>query len=223
MCGRYTLVIEKDELAERFGCPTVVPVLTPRYNIAPTQMVPVVMADKGCNRMSMMKWGLVPFWAKDQSLGSKMINARLESVAEKPAFKYALRQRRCLVPADGYYEWQKTAEGKRPLRIVLPHRELFSFAGLWERWNSPAGHTLYSFTILTTAPAPSVAAIHYRMPLILPREQEDYWLRGLPPQVHDLESYLASLNPVQELKAYPVSDRVNSPAWDDSQCISPLL
>lgn len=217
MCGRYTLTIEMDELAERFGCPTVVPVLSPRYNIAPTQTVPVVVAANSYNRMTMMKWGLIPFWAKDPSMSSKMINARLESVAEKPAFKYALKQRRCLVPADGYYEWQKTANGKIPMRIVLRERQLFSFAGLWEKWNSPDGE-VFSFTILTTTPAPSVAAIHHRMPLILSREQEDYWLRGLSnPQ--KLESYLAALNPIQELTAYPVSKLINSPTCDNPQCI----
>ncbi|HEX3011677.1 MAG TPA: SOS response-associated peptidase [Syntrophomonadaceae bacterium] len=221
MCGRYTLAVEKDELAERFGCPTVIPVLSPRYNIAPTQTVPVVVADNDYNRMTMMKWGLIPFWAKDPSMGSRMINARLESAAVKPAFKYALRQRRCLIPADGYYEWQKTSDGKRPFHIILPHQELFSFAGLWEKWNSPAGDTVCSFTILTTAPSPSVAAIHHRMPVILPREQENYWLRGLPDSC-ELESYLAGLNPVHQLIAYQVSNRVNSPAFDDPQCIYPV-
>lgn len=222
MCGRYTLTVEMDELAERFGCPAVVPVSTPRYNIAPTQMVPVVVADSRRNRITMMKWGLIPFWAKEPGMGSKMINARLESVMEKPAFKYALKQRRCLVPADGYYEWQKTAHGKNPLRIVLPDRELFSFAGLWEKWDTPAGDAVFSFTILTTTPAPSVAAIHHRMPLILPREQEDCWLRGLSARPQELESYLTALNPVQELIAYPVSRLVNSPACDDPQCIQPI-
>jgi putative SOS response-associated peptidase YedK len=222
MCGRYTLTVEMDELAERFGCPTVVPALTPRYNIAPTQTAPVIVAENGHNRLVLMRWGLIPFWAKDASIGSKMINARLESIMDKPAFKYALKQRRCLVPADGYYEWQKNAQGKAPLRIVLPQRELFSFAGLWEKWYTAAGHTVFSFTIITTTPAPSVAAIHHRMPVILPREQEDYWLRGLSAPTQEMESYLAALNPLQELTAYPVSTLVNSPACDDPRCIQPV-
>jgi putative SOS response-associated peptidase YedK len=221
MCGRYTLAVEMNELAERFGCPMVEPVFKPRYNVAPAQLMPVVVDNDGRRELQYMRWGLVPFWAKDYSISSRLINARIETVAQKPAFKYALKLRRCIVPADGYYEWQKIGNRKKPVRITLPQGGLFGFAGLWERWNSPDGEAFNTYTILTASPAASVAIIHHRMPLVLDFNQEDYWLNGMAG--NSPEEFLSRLNPVQYLKAYPVSTRVNSPANDDPLCIEPVI
>jgi putative SOS response-associated peptidase YedK len=223
MCGRYTLTVEANELAERFGCPTVVPLTRPRYNIAPSQILPVIVATEGQNQILPMKWGLIPFWAKDAKIGYKMINARVETLAEKPAFKYALKQRRCIVPANGYYEWQATQTGKRPMFITVPDSKLFGFAGLWEQWISPDRTPILSYTIITSNPSNSVANIHDRMPLILNREQEEYWLQGLT--VNDnkqLKTFLSQIRPIQDLVSYQVSTRVNSPKNDDHQCIEPI-
>ncbi len=223
MCGRYTLTVEMDELAERFGCLTVVPDLKPRYNVAPTQLMPIVAAPGGQRHLQMMQWGLVPFWAKDKSIGNKLINARVETLEQKPAFKNSLLQRRCIVPADGYYEWQKTSQGKQAMRIIRPAPNLFGFAGLWEQWRQTDGELLFSYTILTTSPIPSLAHIHDRMPLILDPDQEDYWLHGLRgTSSAEVGSFLSRLKPPEQMSAYPVSNRVNSPKNDDLECIQPI-
>lgn len=224
MCGRYTLAVEMDELAERFGCPKVDQVIKPRYNVAPSQIMPVVVEHSGQPRLQMMHWGLVPFWAKDKSIGNKLINARVETVEEKASFKYAVRGRRCIVPANGYYEWQKTDAGKQPMRIVIPSDKLFGFADLWEQWNSPDGEAFFSYTILTAPPVSSLVHIHHRMPFILRRDQEDYWLNGLRgTNTEGIRSFLNYLQPRQHFGAYPVSSRVNSPRNDDIECIEPAI
>jgi len=140
MCGRFTLTTELKEIAERFAAPLppTAPIAKPRFNIAPTQSV-IVVSDTGQRQLVAMRWGLIPSWAKDESIGNRMINARAETVAEKPAFRGALKKRRCLIPADGFYEWQKQGTQKQPVRIVLRSREPFGFAGLWEHWRSPTG------------------------------------------------------------------------------------
>ena len=222
MCGRYSLVIGMEQLVKRFGIGGVEAELVPRYNVAPTQTMPVVVGQEGSRELRMMQWGLIPFWAKDKSIGSRLINARVETVAEKPAFKYALRQRRCIVPADGYYEWQKISTGKQAMRIVRPDNEPFALAGLWEQWQDPAGDLMFSYTILTTAPTTSVKHIHDRMPLILNPEQEDYWLYGLQgSDSGEVGSFIKNLLSPPELTSYPVSSRVNSPRNDDPLCITP--
>ena len=213
-----------DELAERFGCPKVDQVIKPRYNVAPSQIMPVVVEHSGQPRLQMMHWGLVPFWAKDKSIGNKLINARVETVEEKASFKYAVRGRRCIVPANGYYEWQKTNTGKQPMRIVIPSDKLFGFADLWEQWNSPDGEAFFSYTILTAPPVSSLVHIHHRMPFILRRDQEDYWLNGLRgTNTEGIRSFLNYLQPRQHFGAYPVSSRVNSPRNDDIECIEPAI
>ena len=223
MCGRYTLTITEDELTDICGCPKVVPVQVPRYNIAPSQILPVVIVAEGNKQILPMKWGLIPHWAKDIKIGYKMINARFETLSEKPAFKNTLKQRRCIVPADGYYEWQETPSGKLPMYISVKDQKVFCFAGLWEQWISPNGTPILSYTIITTEPANSVAHIHNRMPLILNREQEEYWLRGLTANDHySIETFLSEIRPAQDLISYKVSTRVNSPKYDDSQCIEPI-
>ncbi len=222
MCGRYSLIIGMEQLVKRFGIGRVENEWVPRYNVAPTQTMPVVIGQDGNRELRMMLWGLIPFWAKDRSIGNRLINARVETVAEKPAFKYALRRRRCLVPADGYYEWQKTNAGKQPMRIVRPDNAPFALAGLWEQWQDPDGELIFSYTILTTAPNVSVKHIHDRMPLILNPEQEDYWLFGLRGTTSvEIDAFLRNLSSPPELTSYPVSNRVNNPRNDDPLCIMP--
>jgi len=224
MCGRYSLIIGMEQLVKRFGIGRVEAELVPRYNVAPTQTMPVVVGQEGGRGLRMMQWGLVPFWAKDKSMGSRLINARVETAAEKPAFKYALRQRRCIVPADGYYEWQKTSTGKQAMRIVRPNNEPFGLAGLWEQWQDPSGVLLFTFTILTTTPINPIKQIHDRMPLVLNPEQEDYWLYGLAGTASgEIGSFIKNLWSPPELTSYPVSNRVNNPRNDDPLCIAPAI
>jgi len=211
MCGRYTLAVEMDELAERFDCPTVEPVMKPRYNVAPSQVMPVVVSSAGQRQLRLMQWGLVPFWAKDRSIGNKLINARLETIEEKPAFKAAYRRRRCLVPATGYYEWQKQEKSKQPFYIHMLDQKLFAFAGLWDEWAEPGGEILHSFTILTTEPLSAIAHLHNRMPYILASDQESLWLQGQNPMAAALK-----------LEAYEISTLVNRPVNDLPDCIKPL-
>ena len=176
MCGRYSLKADIAQLAMRFEFAADEAIHEPAYNIAPTQQVLTVTND-GERRASYMRWGLIPFWAKDAKIGYRMINARGETVAEKPSFRTALRKRRCLILADGFYEWQKLGgKQKRPMRIVLKSGEPFAFAGLWETWKDPEGEMVKSCTIITTAANDFLRPIHDRMPVILPRESESFWL-----------------------------------------------
>ncbi len=176
MCGRFTLTINPDELQQQFGLSEAPPTqLAPRYNIAPTQAVAVI-ANNSDRKLELFQWGLIPSWAKDPKIGSKMINARAETLAEKPSFRTALKRRRCLVVADGFYEWKKTGSGKTPMYIQLKDGQPFGFAGLWEAWQSPDDGLIKTCTIITTTPNALLAEIHYRMPVILPREAYDTWL-----------------------------------------------
>lgn len=212
MCGRFTIFADPDRLAERFQAALPADGLQPRYNAAPTQYLPVILND-GPPAIQLLQWGLVPFWAKDPSIGSRMINARAETLAEKPAFRAALKKRRCLVLADGFYEWQKTPTGKQPMRITLASGEPFAMAGLWETWDAPDGSLLRTFTIVTGEPNELVAAIHNRMPTILLPEHEALWLdNAAEPAIwlDILRSY-----PAERMAAYPVSRRVNHVANDD--------
>lgn len=226
MCGRFTLTKELREVAERFGvhyprgfAGTGV-VDRPRYNIAPTQNV-IVIADDGSRSMKQMKWGLIPSWAKDPAIGNRMINARVETIDEKPSFRTALKKRRCLIPADGFYEWQKLGKVKQPVRIVLKSREPFGFAGLWDSWTSPANEMIQSCTIITTAANELIQPVHDRMPVILNREDEAQWL---DPKLDDPEKLRPLLEPYpsSEMQFYPVSREVNSPGVDKPSNIEPL-
>ena len=181
MCGRYSLIADLGELARRFEFDGDWDAFDKRHNIAPTQEVLTVVGGEK-RRAGFMRWGLVPSWAKDLKVGNRMFNARGETVAERPAFRTALRRRRCLVVADGFYEWQKVAGGKRPMHITLQSGEPFAFAGLWETWRDPSGVVIPSCTIITTTPNELMAPIHDRMPVILPREVESLWL---DPEVQD--------------------------------------
>ena len=218
MCGRYTITADARQLAFRFGAEVPAGGVAARYNAAPTQQLPMIVNAKP-NAIQLLTWGLVPAWAREKTGGTGLINARLETAATRPSFREAWRQRRCLVLADGFYEWQRTARGKAPMRITLKSNEPFAFAGLWEEWRGSGDSALRTFTILTTTPNDLMAPIHKRMPVILRPEQEASWLdtdsdrdwqRALGPYPADL------------MTAYPVSSRVNAPRYDDPSLIEPL-
>jgi putative SOS response-associated peptidase YedK len=221
MCGRFTLFVDPRELMELL--PGIEPPLewTPRYNIAPTQPVAVV-ANNEQNRVEFFRWGLVPSWAKDPGIGSRMINARGETLAEKPSFRTAYRRRRCLVLADGFYEWRKEPgrRTKTPMFIQLKSGKPFGFAGLWESWRSSQDETLLTCTIITTSPNALVADIHNRMPVILDREAYDVWLDPAEQSPDRLDPWLKPF-PAAEMVAYPVSTLVNNPANDEPACVVP--
>ncbi len=221
MCGRYTLRQSPHQIAIRFGVEeTLLPELPPRYNIAPTQPV-VAVTENSPRHLRLFQWGLVPFWAKDPSIGSRMINARAETLAEKPAFKNALTRRRCVIPADGFYEWKKIGSSKQPMYIRRHDGELFGFAGLWEEWISPDGSPLQTCTIITVAPNALMAPIHDRMPAILRPEDEAAWLTLSKKDVPELLGLLRPY-PETEMEAYPVSRQVNAPTVDNAVCVQPL-
>lgn len=224
MCGRYTLTKTPRELAGRFNAKLIAEALKPRFNIAPGQMVPVVIAragdsgaDQPVRELLEMKWGLVPFWAADKKM-KPMINARAETLAEKPTFKKALMMRRCLVLADGFYEWKTTPTGKVPMRVYLKGNDSYAFAGLWDQWTSEDGEVVQTCTIITVPPASSISHIHNRMPAILSREAEDLWLST---SVTDKEKLLELLKPYAdaEIEFHSVSKLVNSSSVDSEDCI----
>src|SRR5437016_4788822 len=190
MCGRFTLSTDIKTVAEKFGVPPTLQA-APRYNVAPTQEVVSILSN-GSAHMEWLQWGLIPSWAKDESIGSKMINARAETLAEKPSFKRLLRSRRCLVVADGFYEWKKEQGSKTPMYIMLKDGSPFAFAGLWDLWRSPDGQEIHSCTIVTTEPNGVVASIHDRMPAILTPDARSIWLDS---DLHDEHALLPLLAP----------------------------
>ncbi len=218
MCGRFTLTVGPLEVAGRFGTVGEPPLFLPRYNAAPGQVLPVIAE----NKLQLMRWGLIPFWAKEPAIGSRMINARSETAAEKPAFKASFRRKRCIIPADGYYEWQKDGKLKMLWRIVLPSRGLFGLAGLWDAWQAPDGNLVHTFTILTAEPVDSVRSIHDRMPVVLQPENEQLWLHHPFNSPADAVFLQSLLKPVAELEAYRVSTLVNSPINEGPECIQPV-
>jgi putative SOS response-associated peptidase YedK len=224
MCGRYTVAVMEKLLKQRFNVEKYEGKHIPRYNIAPSQDNPVVLVNEEGKRIMMpMRWGLIPFWAKDEAIGNKMINARIETVAQKPSFRTPFYKRRCLVPADGYYEWRKPGKpGKRsPFRIVLKSRELFAFAGLWEIWKNQIGDIIQSYTIITTEADDLVGKIHPRMPVVLKPENEDTWI---DPSVKDLQTLMQLLTPYPSdlVEMYQVSPVVGNPKNDLEECIQPV-
>jgi putative SOS response-associated peptidase YedK len=220
MCGRYTLTVPVEILAEEFGVTGPLPEVPPSYNIAPTQEVAAVLADDGERRLEMLRWGLIPSWADDPGIGSRMINARSETVPEKPSFRRAFRERRCLILADGFYEWKRTNDGKQPYYIRMEGGRPFAFAGLWESWRG-GREEIRSCTILTTEANDRVSNIHHRMPVILAPEDHGLWL---DPDVREADPLLPLLTPYPDdvMEAYPVSRFVNRPANDGPRCVEPL-
>lgn len=222
MCGRYVVTTPGEVLAELFELDEK-PHLEPRFNVAPTQEVAIVRrrADGDRREWARVRWGLVPFWAKEKAIGHKLINARGETLAEKPAFRDAFKKRRCLVPADGFYEWQRLDGRKQPWLLRLRGGAPFAFAGLWSTWKDPAdGEPLETCTLVTTTPNELVATVHDRMPVILPWERHADWLT--PDAAPDALATLLVPYPASEMEAYPVSTWVNSPAHDDAKCLEPL-
>jgi len=222
MCGRFTLMIDPADLQEAFPGLTSIPNnLAPRYNIAPTQPIAIII-NTGTYTLGFSVWGLVPSWAKDPSIGSQMINARAETIAIKPAFRSAFRRHRCLIPADGFYEWQKdlASNKKTPFYISLQSRQPFTFAGIWDTWSSPDGSNLQTCCIITTQPNELVAPIHNRMPVILPSTAYQQWLDPLESRAEVLLPLLKPY-PASEMQAYPVSRLVNAAANDSPDCVRP--
>jgi putative SOS response-associated peptidase YedK len=221
MCGRYSITTAPEALRRLFKFLNPPPNLPPRYNAAPTQDLPVVRLDKqGGRELALMRWGLVPYWSKGPGHGYSMINARAETVAGKPSFQGALERRRCLVPADGFFEWRKEGRARLPYYITLRNEDPFAFAGLWERWKSPAGEKLDSFTIIVTDANAAIAPIHDRMPVILDAAGADLWLEGKPEQHDDIVALMKPL-PADAVALRRVSQRVNSPDNDDPACLAP--
>jgi putative SOS response-associated peptidase YedK len=222
MCGRFTLTVSADTIADFFGLAEV-PVLSPRYNVAPTQSVLAVrhISAEAEREAVLLRWGLVPSWAKDARIGNQLLNARCETAAEKPAFRTALRRRRCLIPADGFYEWQRQDGGKQPFCFRMKDDRLFAFAGLWEHWQDPNGDVLETCTILTTEPNDLARPIHDRMPVILPTVSFAEWL---DPRIQDSARVSPLLRPfpAEQMRVYPVSSWVNNPRHEDSRCMAAL-
>ncbi|MEB3829122.1 SOS response-associated peptidase [Phormidium sp. CCY1219] len=221
MCGRFSFYQSPETVAELFQLAHV-PQFPPRYNIAPTQSAPTIRhpRDSSQRQFHLLRWGLIPPWAKDAKMGAKLINARAETVTEKPSFRSAFQHRRCLVLADGFYEWQPQPHGKQPFYFQLKNDRAFAFAGLWERWISPTGEAIASCTILTTQANQLLHPIHPRMPVILPQNAYDRWLTHSTP-VSQLLPLLRPY-PTDELLGYPVTPLVNNPKIDSAECIQSL-
>lgn len=223
MCGRYRLSRRKEILEQYFDNDSLEQEWKPRYNIAPTQLVPVIRQNprKLLREMSLIRWGLIPSWAKDPSIAGKTINARSETAGTRPAFSDSLKSRRCLIPADGFYEWQRTGRAKQPYCSEVREGELFAFAGIWDRWRHPSGNTVESCSILTAQANAVVSAMHDRMPVILGPESYDLWLDR---QMQDLTVASTVLRPydARVMRRHPISTRINQVANDDEGCSQPI-
>ena len=217
MCGRYLLISPVEAMRRFFDVGGLLN-LPPRYNIAPTQDAPVVRLDKeGRRELILMRWGLVPLWAKDLSIGARCINARADSVAEKPAFRDAFERRRCLVPTDGFFEWEKKGKVKQPWRIGPAEDGLMALAGVWERWRAPDGGVVRSYAVVTTEANELVRPLHDRMPVVVPPEGFSDWL-GPETPAERLKEIMRPY-PAERMRAFPVSRRVNDVRNDDPGCI----
>ena len=223
MCGRYRLSRRKQLVEEYFDTESDELEWTPRYNIAPSQPVPVIRQNPKEPRreLSLMRWGLIPSWAKDASVAARMINARSETAGTKPAFRDPLTNRRCLIPADGFYEWVRTGKVKQPYCFEVNDGELFAFAGIWDHWRDPNNNIVETCSILTTSPNALTSAVHDRMPVILDPDNYDIWLdpgmRDVATASEVLKPYLAQL-----MRCYPISTRINHVANDDEECSAPV-
>jgi putative SOS response-associated peptidase YedK len=222
MCGRFVLMTPSKSLAERFDTQEVLHE-KPRYNVAPTQNILIVRFDSrtGRREMCMVRWGLIPSWAKDPSMGNRLINARGESVHTKPAFKTSFRFRRCLVPADGFYEWQKMGKVRQPYLFRMADNTPFAFAGLWDRWRSAEGQITESCTIITTPSNKLILSLHDRMPAILRPEDYGTWLD--PKATPDVLLKLLSPFPAELMTGVPVSSKVNKTTYEGADSIDPII
>jgi putative SOS response-associated peptidase YedK len=222
MCGRFTLTVDPAELMDEFGDYTFPPQFAPRFNIAPSQPILAIPND-GRNKADFFLWGLIPFWAKDPSIGNRLINARGETLAEKPSFRGSYKYKRCLILADGFYEWkaQPGSKVKTPYFIHKKDRKAFAFAGLWDEWHGSDGSQVRTCTIITTSPNDLMKSLHNRMPVILPRESYGLWLSDIPQTPENL-SPLIRPYPSDEMAAYPVSKLVNSPKNELAECVVPV-
>ena len=221
MCGRFALKAPPRTIQEHFHLPETIE-LAPRYNIAPSQAIAVVrhlQGDKN-RQLDSLRWGLIPHWAKDMKIGYKMINARSETLAHKPSFRTAFKKRRCLIVADGFYEWKHAGRRKEPFYVQLENGTVFGFAGLWESWKSPDGNIVESCTVITTSANELIRKIHDRMPVILPPEDYETWLQDST-QEQTLQQLLAPY-PAEKMEMYRVSSEVNSPKNDTPACILPI-
>lgn len=219
MCGRFSLRVEMEELLNYYGLVQSSYVYTPRYNIAPGQLITALLDSNGERRIGPLSWGLVPSWASDERIGNKMINARAETLSEKPAFRQSFSRRRCIIPADGYYDWKK--DTKAPYRITLSDQAIFSLAALYDTWISSDGSKLHTCTIITAESNDLLLPIHDRMPVILPREHHDLWLDRSITDITLLQPLLIPL-PSEQMTAYPVSPMVGNVKNDVPACIEPL-
>ncbi|MFJ5761244.1 SOS response-associated peptidase [Neobacillus sp. NPDC093182] len=224
MCGRFTLTATVDQLIDRFDIEFFLQEeeYLPSYNVAPSQSVLAVIHDGTRNKMGFLRWGLIPPWAKDMSIGYKMINARAETLTDKPSFRNAYQKKRCLIVADSFYEWKRIdSKTKIPMRIKLKSNDLFAMAGLWENWKSPDGKAVYSCSVITTSPNELVQDIHDRMPVILKPEDEKYWL---DPSITDTTKLNPLLKPLDHalMEAYEVSPLVNSPKNNSIELIQKI-
>jgi putative SOS response-associated peptidase YedK len=223
MCGRYKLSRRKQVVEEYFDATSDEPDWSPRYNVAPTQPVAVIRQHpkEPVRELSLMRWGLIPSWAKDASGAARMINARSETAGTKPAFRDALKSRRCLIPADGFYEWMRTGKTKQPFCFEVNKGELFGFAGLWERWKDPSGNWIKTCSILTTAPNAVTSPVHDRMPVILDPDSYELWL---DPGMTNVAAASDLLKPFDArlMRCFPVSNRINHVANDDEEFSRPV-
>jgi putative SOS response-associated peptidase YedK len=221
MCGRFTLTSSGSRLRDRFGLSAAADDLAPRYNIAPTQPV-LVIPNRSQRLLRPARWGLMPHWSKDRSAGNRLINVRAETLAARPQFRTLLERQRCLIPADGFYEWKRAGTRQRaPYYIHARDGQPLALAGLWDVWHPPQGEPLASCTIITTAPNELVAELHERMPVILPPEAYEAWLNPRSTHADALLSWLAPC-PADWLSVHAVSELVNSPANEDPACIAPV-
>ncbi|HDZ61661.1 MAG TPA: SOS response-associated peptidase [Nitrospirae bacterium] len=220
MCGRFSLTSNISSILKEFDLSDVPFELSPEYNIAPGRDIVIVIND-GANRLIKCRWGFIPSWARDPSIGHKMINARAETVTEKPSFRTAFKKHRGLVVADGFYEWLKQDKKKIPQYVHLKSGRPFGFAGLYSSWNSPEGKKIFTCTIITTTANNILEPIHNRMPVIIPKDRQKLWL---DPEVYDGKILQSLLKPYpdEEMEGYEVSDKVNSPSYDSPNSIIPI-
>jgi putative SOS response-associated peptidase YedK len=223
MCGRYRLSRRKQLVEEYFDSVSDEPDWSPRFNVAPTQPVPVIRQHpmEPVRELSLMRWGLVPSWARDASGAAKMINARSETASSKPAFRDSLKSRRCLIPADGFYEWARTGKSKQPYCFEVNDGELFALAGLWDCWKSSSGNWIKTCSILTTTPNAVASPVHDRMPVILEPGSYDLWLDPGMQNVAEISELLRPYD-ARLMRCYPVSTRINHVANDDAECATPV-